>query len=833
MSSGARWRRGLGGAALTLVVARALPAQAPECAVQQDDSAAAARRWPPPLDRTITLRATDLSLRDALERVAVEARIRVSYSPELLPLGRRVCAALDSVPAGHVLARLLTGTDAMPVAAGGDQVVLAPRPRNVARVETPALARSVGMLDRVVVTGSATGVPARESTIGVDVLSGRRLERDNTNTVAGALDAYVPGVWSWTQSPSNLLSSYASIRGASSFGLSYPKIYIDGIEVANPLLLSHFNATSVDHIEVIRGPQGSALYGADAISGVINVVTRHQGTNDDGSHAQLRSVAGLSQSAFSRNVLAQEHSLALVTGSSIRSADLHLQAGSMGAFVPNGYSRQLMANGAARIVGARGTLSGTARLYVEQAGAPNSPLMSSQSAAVDDTLRAATTGSAKSPQSVTEYTIGTTATVLGNERWSHTFVAGIDGYRLANVQTSYAPVPTPVDSALRAAQGGADRATLRATSTMRLRANDPTRATLTFSAEHSALRASSPTVARASSGIAGSPALGPEPQATVWQNSTGLSGQLSVALHEMLYATGGLRVERDSRLAADARVAMLPMVGLAGVRDYGPLNVKLRAAYGKGIRPPSTSSRWQLLQPGELLMRSPLGPEEQSGTELGLDLSLRRVLTLQLTRFDQRASGLIQQVAVAANSESGERRLAYAAENVGEISNAGWEIASTGAWSNLSVTGALAFVDSRVRKRAAEYTGDLLTGDRMLQVPARTASLNVAWRALDWSAALSGSRAMDWINYDQLGLAQAWVSDNYPLRDLLGPRRLRQYWHRYNGGLHLGATASRDLRPDLSLEITADNLLNYQRGEPDNITIVPGRTIMTGVRIKF
>ncbi|HTJ23370.1 MAG TPA: TonB-dependent receptor [Gemmatimonadaceae bacterium] len=833
MSSGARWRRGLGGAALTLAAARALPAQAPACAVRQDDTTAAERRWPPPLDRTVTLRATDLSLRDALERVAAQARIRVSYSPELLPLGRRVCAELDSVPAGHVLARLLSGTDAMPVTAGGDQVVLAPRPRNTVHAETPTVARSVGMLDRVVVTGSATGLPARESTIGVDVLSGRSLERDNTGTVAGALDAYVPGVWSWTQSPSNLLSSYASIRGASSFGLSYPKIYIDGIEVANPLLLSHFNATSIDHIEVIRGPQGSALYGADAISGVINIITRHQGTNDDGTHAQLRSVAGVSQSAFSRGVLAQEHTLALVSGSSTRSADLHVQAGSMGAFVPNGYSRQLMANGAARAVGARGTLSGTARLYVEQAGAPSSPLMFSQLASVADTLQGSATGATKSPQSVVEYTLGTTATVVGNERWTHAFVAGIDGYRLANVQTSYAPVPTPVDSALRAAQGGADRATIRATSTMRLRANDPTRATLTFSAEHSALRALSPMVARTNADIGPDAMFEPEGQGAIWQNSTGLSSQLSVALRDALYATGGVRVERDSRLSANARVALLPMLGLATVRDYGPLNVKVRAAYGKGIRPPSTLSRWQVLRPGELITRSPLGPEEQSGTELGLDLSLRRALTLQLTRFDQRASGLIQQVAVAANSESGGRRLVYAAENVGEISNAGWEIQSTGAWSNLSVTGAMAFVDSRVRKRAAEYTGDLLTGDRMLQVPARTASLNVAWRALDWSAALTGSRAMDWINYDQLGLAQAWVSNSYPLRDLLGPRRLRQYWHRYDGGLHLGATASRDLRPDLSLEITADNLLNYQRGEPDNITIVPGRTIMTGVRIKF
>jgi hypothetical protein len=36
-----------------------------------------------------------------------------------------------------------------------------------------------------------------------------------------------------------------------------------------------------------------------------------------------------------------------------------------------------------------------------------------------------------------------------------------------------------------------------------------------------------------------------------------------------------------------------------------------------------------------------------------------------------------------------------------------------------------------------------------------------------------------------------------------------------------------------AVEITADNLLNHQTGEPDNITVIPGRTLMTGFRMKF
>ncbi|HEX2724169.1 MAG TPA: hypothetical protein VHM24_14720 [Gemmatimonadaceae bacterium] len=37
-------------------------------------------------------------------------------------------------------------------------------------------------------------------------------------------------------------------------------------------------------------------------------------------------------------------------------------------------------------------------------------------------------------------------------------------------------------------------------------------------------------------------------------------------------------------------VAVLPMLGATAVRSFGPAILKLRAAYGKGIRPPQTSS---------------------------------------------------------------------------------------------------------------------------------------------------------------------------------------------------------------------------------------------------
>jgi hypothetical protein len=113
---------------------------------------AAAGPWSPPLDRLVTLHARDSSLRDAIDRVAAVAHLRVSYSPDLLPLDRAVCVAADSLPVGRVFADLLAGVDVEPVAAGGNQIVLAPRPAHPAADDLTDMASALGVLDRVVVT---------------------------------------------------------------------------------------------------------------------------------------------------------------------------------------------------------------------------------------------------------------------------------------------------------------------------------------------------------------------------------------------------------------------------------------------------------------------------------------------------------------------------------------------------------------------------------------------------------------------------------------------------------------------------------------------------------
>ena len=161
----------------------------------------------------------------------------------------------------------------------------------------------MSVLERVIVTGNAVAAARRPLTVGVEVIDGEQLRRQGHSSLASALDASVPGLWVWDQAPGSVVAQYGGIRGASSFSTSYPKMYIDGVEVANPLLVTQLDPNVIDRIEVIRGPQGSALYGSDAISGVINVITRHDGAPASGARVQVSSVAGASASAFGPNLV--------------------------------------------------------------------------------------------------------------------------------------------------------------------------------------------------------------------------------------------------------------------------------------------------------------------------------------------------------------------------------------------------------------------------------------------------------------------------------------------------------------------------------------------------
>ncbi len=811
--------------------------------------------WTPPLDTRVTVSLRDVSLREALDRITATSGVQLAYSADFLPVDRRVCLSAEREQLGGLLATLVRGTPIQILVVAG-RIVLSPGASPVAVAPTETMARSVSVLERVVVTGSAVATPRRPLSIGVEVIDGEQLRRQSLGSLAELLNASVPGVWSWAQSPSSLVSQYGGIRGTSSFGSSSPKIYIDGVEVANPLVVTQLNPDAVDHIEVIRGPQGSALYGSDAISGVVNVLTRHDAGGFASQSVQLRSMAGAAGSDFVAGLVpTHEQRLNLRLGSNVKSAGLAVSFGQTGALFPSAESRQLAATGDARLVTSKETLTMSVRLFDKRAGMGNNPLISSLIPMAPLDTAYSGPGTATNPaiastndltQSVRQYTMSTSGTFATDGPWTHTILGGVDGYSLDHVADASGPFTTAVDSALRAARGNGDRVTIRESSVARFGTSGISEGTVTLGVEHSVLRQATAAV------IGQVPASGGERYPTAieglretWNHNTGLISQLGMSWRESIFLTGGLRLERNDAFSGRNRYPLLPMVGLAVVRSAGEAEIKWRAAYGKGIRPPQTPARGAAMGyagnlgysgAGGVNVLPALDPEEQAGYEGGVELYFGHALSFQLTRFDQHVTGLIQNVAVAVDTFSRgsgiERRVRYQLQNVGEITNTGWEVQGNASYGLFNLATTFSSVDSRVRTLANGYMGDLQAGDRTLAVPERTGSATLSWVGERWFASLGATRAMNWINYDRLAIAQQYVSTTLPARQLTGSA-LRSFWRSYDGETHLRLNVSRDIKHGVALLVTGENLLGGQLGEPDNVTIRPGRSVTAGLRASF
>lgn len=138
-------------------------------------------------------------------------------------------------------------------------------------LSTPALSQ---ILPDIVVTPNRTEQSIQRSGSAVTVISGEEIAKANPGSVLDALRGQ-PGVFVVENGGPGKLSTI-SLRGAE---VRHTLVLIDGIRVGDPTStggefdFSTLIATDIERIEILRGPQ-SALYGSDAIGGVVNIITR-------------------------------------------------------------------------------------------------------------------------------------------------------------------------------------------------------------------------------------------------------------------------------------------------------------------------------------------------------------------------------------------------------------------------------------------------------------------------------------------------------------------------------------------------------------------------------
>jgi vitamin B12 transporter len=154
------------------------------------------------------------------------------------------------------------------------------------RSSAGAQERDTTQLRTVVVSASKVPRPATTLTQAVTVLLGGDLRARGVTRVSDALRE-VPGAM-LVQNGSYGAVTSLFLRGGES---RYTKVLIDGVPVNSSggfFDFSHLTTDNVDRIEIVRGPS-SVLYGADAVSGIVQVFTRK---GSDAPRASLAARAG-------------------------------------------------------------------------------------------------------------------------------------------------------------------------------------------------------------------------------------------------------------------------------------------------------------------------------------------------------------------------------------------------------------------------------------------------------------------------------------------------------------------------------------------------------------
>jgi vitamin B12 transporter len=129
----------------------------------------------------------------------------------------------------------------------------------------------VAKVDAVVVTASRASEALNETVRDVSILRGDELERFGVNDLATALQS-VAGIEIVTQGAGATPSIF--VRGGNS---NQVLVLVDGQRIGSSFsglsALQHIPISQIDRIEIVRGPVAS-LYGADAVSGVIQIFTK-------------------------------------------------------------------------------------------------------------------------------------------------------------------------------------------------------------------------------------------------------------------------------------------------------------------------------------------------------------------------------------------------------------------------------------------------------------------------------------------------------------------------------------------------------------------------------
>lgn len=190
------------------------------------------------------------------------------------------------------------------------------------------------VLDAVTVSASLARQKITSSGRNVLIIKGDELKNLPVKTIDELL-RYVPGIEVQSRGPAGVQSDFV-LRGST---FQQVLVLIDGLRINDPNT-GHFNGyipivpEEIDHIEILKGAS-SAIYGSDAVGGVIYIVTKTFASGNRNDTTAIDATAAIGEYGyynFGGGFFLSKNNLSLSGGLLVNKADGFEQRGTTGFF---------------------------------------------------------------------------------------------------------------------------------------------------------------------------------------------------------------------------------------------------------------------------------------------------------------------------------------------------------------------------------------------------------------------------------------------------------------------------------------------------------------------
>jgi outer membrane receptor protein involved in Fe transport len=686
-----------------------------------------------------------------------------------------------------------------------------------------ALEKSAQQLEQLVTTGTVVPTEVKALPMPVSVISASDIAAQRPRSIAELFRQAVPGAVGWGF-PAIGYNTFFSVRGATTFSTSggQMKVFVDGIEAASASR-APVDPTSVERIEVIRGPQAAAIYGSDAIGGVVQIFTKRGDASLTRPSVDGQAALGVVQTPYTGfgGVLRQNYSASVRGGGGDVSYNLGGSYSYTDDYLPEGeISRQSAPSVYGGMRFARGimTFDLSGRYYATNSPDVFNPVLAQIGGAYFSKPNYL-------PVQVKNQTVGARVSLAPTKWLLSSLTLGVDRQDVSNVQAR-PRFTSPEDTLLSIFSSSQAKTFIGFSSSVQGPLGSNISGSFTVGVDHYSVPVNqffSDGTLNTSGSIHPGPGFALSANRSLTSN-TGYYAQAQVGIRDALFVTGGLRAEENSDFGDSLGTPVSPRAGLSFVQSVGGATLKLRSSWGRAIRAPSPGRKFASVTPTSVTLASPqLGPERQQGWDAGVDVIFGRRGSLSLTYYDQTAEDLIQFVRLPSTSLP-----TFQFQNVGRVKNTGVEVEGTVYAGPLQLRANYAYTRARIDQLALNYTGDLRVNDQSLVTPKHTAGASVVVTPYATTSVVVGLAYVgSFSQYDLLAQYVCFTGSGpcHPSN--------RDYIISYPGFVKVNATVSQQVTRLVTAFVTVDNLTNNEAYEYWNFQPVLGRTTTAGLQVHY